>query len=74
MSDNQPVTVRFDGVQEGLGFVDNLCFTVMSHFAGKDGRDYFKSSWIGIESLLRNTGIPLDSIRIVERENKSLAK
>lgn len=60
------VTLRFDGVQEGLGIDDPLCFTVLSHFVGQDGRDYFASSWIGVFSLLK-IGINLDKCEVLYR-------
>lgn len=64
---NQRVIVRFDGVQEGLDIADNLCFTVLSSYIGKGGRDFARTSWVGIANLLTNTGIDLEAIQIVAR-------
>ena len=61
---DQGIIVRFDGIQEGLGMADNLCFTVMSHFIGADGRDYFRTSWIGVTGLLR-AGMDIERVRVV---------
>lgn len=60
-----PVIVRFDGIQESMDG-DNLCFTVMSHFVGAGGRDYFKSSWIGVASLVR-IGLDLTNVQVTNR-------
>ena len=66
------ILIRFDGIQQELyENEDNLCFTFLSSFVGVDGRDYLKSSWIGIQGVLR-TGVKLDSIQIVLKENKGL--
>jgi len=66
---DQRIIVRYDGVQDGLDMADGLCFTVVSHFVGIGGRCFFKSSWIGVASLLANTGIDLDRIQIVMAHN-----
>lgn len=60
---NQTVIVRFDGIQPDMPG-DNLCFTFLSHFIGADGRDYVKSSWIGIVGLIK-AGVNLDMVQIV---------
>jgi hypothetical protein len=59
----QPVLVRFDGIYADLEG-DNLSFTFLSHFVGTGNRDYFKTSWIGINGLLRS-GVRLEEIQIV---------
>lgn len=62
------ITLRYDGVQEGMKpCEDNLQFTVLSHYIGDDGRDYFGSSWIGVFSLLK-IGINLDQCVVINRE------
>jgi hypothetical protein len=65
MHNSANIVIRFDGVYPDVDG-DNLGFTIRSHFIGADGRDYFNSSWIGVQSLMR-IGIDLSKVTIEER-------
>ncbi len=65
----QMVLIRFDGAQTDMmpEDADNLCFTFLTHFIGIDGRDYHKSSWVGVIGLLK-AGVNLEDCVVEPRE------
>lgn len=62
-TDSMSVKLRYDGIYDWCEG-DNIAFTVMSHFIGADGRDYYQTSWTGVEPLLR-MGLDLTSVEII---------